>query len=172
MWRKYQYALEQQVVNFHNLNWVSPLWFRILRIRKKGVEMVHACTWISKVIAQVLSYTTSDLLQWIYTHATPLVPDIPGQSFTSRVKLFWSELDGLQELSRELVHPISVSLSSVLTLSVSLEVNAPPVGRVLLLTTSTWYRGSILIMLLLNVVMPQNVASSSHQWITSFCSEQ
>ena len=140
-----------------------------------GVEMVHAWTWISKVIAQVLSYTTSDQLQLIYTHAPPLLPDISGQSFTSRVKPFWSELDGLQELICELVHPISVSWSSVLlTLSVSFEVKAP-VGRVLPLTTSTTYRawsGSILPMLLLDMVMLQNVVSSSHQWITPFWTEQ
>jgi len=32
MWKNYQDALEQQVVNFQNLYWVSPLWFWTLQI--------------------------------------------------------------------------------------------------------------------------------------------
>jgi len=68
---------------------------------------------------------------------TIIVPEISEQSFTSsrNAKIFGSVLDGVQETLGERVHPTSVPLCSVLTLSVSLDVKAP-VGCVLPLTTS------------------------------------
>ena len=66
-----------------------------------------------------------------------IIPEISEQSFTSiwNSKIFGSVLDGVQELLGERVHPTSVPLRSVLTLSVSLDVKAQ-VGCVLPLTTS------------------------------------
>lgn len=68
---------------------------------------------------------------------TIIIPEISEQSFTSsrNSKIFGSVLDGLQELLGERVHPTSVPLCSVLTLSVSLDVKAQ-VACVLPLTTS------------------------------------